>query len=180
MFSLHVFVCSKIRHQPHLLRLYFFLQCFLYSNVGGATNADVALDFWHSGQNREDIGMEDLEHRLRAETMESQGMLRYSESIFSQQLFYIKYGFVTSSIGGFAQSELMSAHLIDFFVPFLPLEYRHVKLCARDACAVRRLEIDEATLDEVAKAMLYVPKEERLFSAQGCKSIPQRINFFLP
>ncbi|XP_014024935.2 torsin-1A isoform X1 [Salmo salar] len=128
---------------------------FLFlSNIGGTTINDVALDFWHSGQNREDIGMEDLEHRLRAEAMESQG--------------------------GFAQSELMSGHLIDFFVPFLPLEYRHVKLCARDAYAARGLEPDEGTLDEVAKAMLYVPKEERLFSAQGCKSIPQRINFFLP
>lgn len=82
--------------------------------------------------------------------------------------------------GGFAQSELMSGHLIDFFVPFLPLEYRHVRLCARDAYAARGLDTDEATLDEVAKAMLYVPKDERLFSAQGCKSIPQRINFFLP
>lgn len=74
----------------------------------------------------------------------------------------------------------MSGHLIDFFVPFLPLEFRHIKLCARDAFAARGMEVDEATLDEVAKAMLYVPKEERLFSAQGCKSIPQRINFFLP
>lgn len=44
-----------------------------YSNIGGATINDVALDFWHSGQNREDIGMEDLEHRLRAETLETQG-----------------------------------------------------------------------------------------------------------
>uniref|UniRef100_A0A8C6S4B1 Torsin family 3, member A n=1 Tax=Neogobius melanostomus TaxID=47308 RepID=A0A8C6S4B1_9GOBI len=128
---------------------------FLFlSNIGGAAINDVALDFWHSGQNREDIGMEDLEHRLRTETLESEG--------------------------GFAQSGLMSGHLIDFFVPFLPLEYRHIKLCARDAYAARGLEADEATLDEVAKAMLYVPKEERLFSAQGCKSIPQRINFFLP
>ncbi|XP_049581893.1 torsin-3A [Syngnathus scovelli] len=128
---------------------------FLFlSNIGGATINDVALDFWHSGQNREDIGMEDLEHRLRSETMEAQG--------------------------GFSKSELMSGHLIDFFVPFLPLEYRHIKLCAKDAFAARGLETDEATLDEVAKAMLYIPKEERLFSAQGCKSIPQRINFFLP
>lgn len=90
------------------------------------------------------------------------------------------YFFLFSILGGFAQSELMSDHLIDFFVPFLPLEYRHIKLCARDAYAARGLEADETTLDEVAKAMLYVPKEERLFSAQGCKSIPQRINFFLP
>lgn len=48
--------------------------CYHDSNIGGAAINDVALDFWHSGQNREDIGMEDLEHRLRAETMESQGM----------------------------------------------------------------------------------------------------------
>lgn len=128
---------------------------FLFlSNIGGGAINEVALDFWHSGQNREDIGMEDLEHLLRAEAMEAEG--------------------------GFAQSELMSGHLIDFFVPFLPLEYRHVKLCAHDAYAARGLQPDEGTLDEVAKAMLYVPKEEKLFSAQGCKSIPQRINFFLP
>ncbi|XP_053092038.1 torsin-3A isoform X1 [Pangasianodon hypophthalmus] len=105
---------------------------FLFlSNIGGAAINDVALDFWHSGQNREDIGMEDLEHRLRAESMEAEG--------------------------GFAQSELMSGHLIDFFVPFLPLEYRHVKLCARDAFVIRGVEPDEATLDEVAKAMLFPP-----------------------
>lgn len=128
---------------------------FLFlSNIGGAAINDVTLDFWHSGQNREDIGMEDLEHRIRSEAVESQG--------------------------GFSQSELMSGHLIDFFVPFLPLEYRHVKLCARDAYAARGLQPSEATLDEVAKAMVYAPKEEKLFSVQGCKSIPQRINFFLP
>lgn len=44
-----------------------------YSNIGGAAINEVALDFWHSGQNREDIGMEDLEHRLRADAMEAQG-----------------------------------------------------------------------------------------------------------
>ncbi|XP_062855071.1 torsin-3A [Trichomycterus rosablanca] len=128
---------------------------FLFlSNIGGAAITEVALDFWHSGQNREDIGLEDLEHRLRAESVEAEG--------------------------GFAQSELMSGHLIDFFVPFLPLEYRHVKQCAHAAFVARGVEPNESTLDEVAKAMVYVPKEEKLFSAQGCKSIPQRINFFLP
>lgn len=50
------------------------LSLSLCSNIGGATINDVALDFWHSGQNREDIGMEDLEHRLRAEAVGSQGI----------------------------------------------------------------------------------------------------------
>ncbi|XP_066548253.1 torsin-3A [Amia ocellicauda] len=128
---------------------------FLFlSNIGGLAINEVTLDFWHSGQNREDIGMEDLEHRLRNEALDSQG--------------------------GFSQSQLMMGNLIDFFVPFLPLEYRHVKLCARDAFQSRGLQYSEGALDEVAKAMVYVPKEEKLFSAQGCKSVPQRINFFLP
>lgn len=165
----------------------------LRSNIGGVTINDVALDFWHSGQNREDIGMEDLEHRLRAETMDSQGaslaspqgptstccLLYYLSSVCGNVTF-LPPSHQPSFSGGFAQSDLMSGHLIDFYVPFLPLEYRHVKLCARDAFTARGMQVDEATLDEVAKAMLYVPKEERLFSAQGCKSIPQRINFFLP
>lgn len=47
------------------------MSCF--SNIGGAAINEVALDFWHSGQNREDIGMEDLEHLLRAEAMEAEG-----------------------------------------------------------------------------------------------------------
>uniref|UniRef100_A0A663M0V8 Torsin family 3 member A n=1 Tax=Athene cunicularia TaxID=194338 RepID=A0A663M0V8_ATHCN len=71
-------------------------------------------------------------------------------------------------------------NLIDFFVPFLPLEYHHVKLCTRDAFLARGLPYTEAALDEVARMMVFVPKEEKLFSAQGCKSVSQRINYFLP
>lgn len=56
------------------------------SNIGGTAINDVALDFWHSGQNREDIGMEDLEHRLRAETMESQGVLASGFSVLVETI----------------------------------------------------------------------------------------------
>lgn len=81
---------------------------------------------------------------------------------------------------GYARSHLLNENLIDFFVPFLPLEYHHVKLCARDAFLARGLPYTEAALDEVARMMVFVPKEEKLFSAQGCKSVSQRINYFLP
>lgn len=80
----------------------------------------------------------------------------------------------------YAHSHLFRENLIDVVVPFLPLEYHHVKLCARDAFLARGLPYTEATLDEVAQMMVFVPKEEKLFSAQGCKSVPQRINYFLP
>lgn len=74
----------------------------------------------------------------------------------------------------------MKENLVDFFVPFLPLEYRHVWLCVRDAFLSQDLPYTEEALDEIAKMMTYVPEEERLFSSQGCKSIAQRINLFLP
>lgn len=84
------------------------------------------------------------------------------------------------SDSSFGSSRLVKENLIDLFVPFLPLEYRHVRLCVRDAFLSQDLPYTEAALDEIAKMMTYVPEEERLFSSQGCKSISQRINLFLP
>uniref|UniRef100_A0A8C0FH42 Torsin family 3 member A n=1 Tax=Bubo bubo TaxID=30461 RepID=A0A8C0FH42_BUBBB len=125
---------------------------FLFlSNLGGNTINEVALDFWRAGRAREDISMDSL-------------WVSVSHHVQS----------------GYACSLLLKENLIDFFVPFLPLEYHHVKLCARDAFLARGLPYTEAALDEVARMMVFVPKEEKLFSAQGCKSVSQRINYFLP
>ncbi|XP_063262645.1 torsin-3A [Prinia subflava] len=129
---------------------------FLFlSNLGGNTINEVALDFWRAGRAREEISLELLEQRLRLELQEA-------------------------AENSYAHSQLLRENLIDAVVPFLPLEYQHVKLCARDAFLARGLPYTEATLDQVAQTMVFVPKEEKLFSAQGCKSVPQRINYFLP
>ncbi|NXQ23903.1 TOR3A protein, partial [Alaudala cheleensis] len=129
---------------------------FLFlSNLGGNTINEVALDFWRAGRAREEISLELLEQRLHLELQEA-------------------------TENSSAHSQLLRENLIDVLVPFLPLEYRHVRLCARDAFLARGLPYTEATLDQVAQMMVFVPKEEKLFSAQGCKSVPQRINYFLP
>nr|XP_025042399.1 torsin-3A [Pelodiscus sinensis] len=129
---------------------------FLFlSNIGGNTLNQVALDFWRAGRTREEITMESLERHLRMELREA-----------------------TDS--GFAHSHLLQENLIDFFVPFLPLEYHHVKLCVRDAFLARSLPYTEDMLEEVVRMMVFIPKEEKLFSAQGCKSVSHRINYFLP
>nr|XP_003474990.2 torsin-3A [Cavia porcellus] len=129
---------------------------FLFlSNLGGNVINKVVLNLLKAGWAREEISMEHLQAHLQAEIKES------TES-------------------GFGHSRLVKDNLIDFFVPFLPLEYRHVRLCARDAFQSQELLYTEETLDEVAKMMTYVPKEEKLFSSQGCKSVSQRINYFLP
>ncbi|KAB1260711.1 Torsin-3A [Camelus dromedarius] len=125
------------------------------SNLGGNIINEVVLNLLKAGWSREEISMEHLKSHLQAEIVES-----------------------TDS--GFGHSRLVKENLIDFFIPFLPLEYRHVRLCARDAFLSQELLYTEEALDEIAKMMVYVPKEEQLFSSQGCKSISQRINYFLP
>lgn len=129
---------------------------FLFlSNLGGNIINEVVLNLLKAGRAREEITMEHLEPHLQAEI-------------------------AASTDSDFGHSRLVKENLIDFFVPFLPLEYRHVRLCARDAFLSQELLYTEEALDEVAKMMVYVPKEEQLFSSQGCKSIAQRINYFLP
>ncbi|CAM2118561.1 torsin-3A isoform X1 [Caretta caretta] len=129
---------------------------FLFlSNIGGNIINQVTLDFWRAGRAREEITMEYLEQHLCMELLES-------------------------TDGGFAHSHLLEENLIDFFVPFLPLENHHVKLCVRDAFLARSLPYTEEVLDEVVRMMVFLPKEEKLFSAQGCKSVAHRINYFLP
>uniref|UniRef100_F7FEZ8 Torsin-3A n=1 Tax=Monodelphis domestica TaxID=13616 RepID=F7FEZ8_MONDO len=129
---------------------------FLFlSNLGGNIINEVVLNWLKAGWSREEITMEDLEPRLKAEILKSME-------------------------NNFGHSQLVKENLIDSFVPFLPLEYHHIRLCARDAFLGRDLQYTEETLDKVAKMLVYVPKDEKLFSAQGCKSISQRINLFLP
>nr|XP_033773043.1 torsin-3A [Geotrypetes seraphini] len=128
---------------------------FLFlSNIGSNAINEVARNFWRAGRQREEITLEDLERPLRAEMSSATG-------------------------SGFAHSQLFTSGLVDFIVPFLPLEYEHVKLCARDVFIAQGLPYTKEMLDEVARMMIYVPKEERLFSAQGCKSVSQRINYFV-
>ncbi|XP_054406724.1 torsin-3A isoform X1 [Pongo abelii] len=128
---------------------------FLFlSNLRGDIINEVVLKLLKAGWSREEITMEHLEPHLQAEIVETID-------------------------NGFGHSRLVKENLIDYFIPFLPLEYRHVRLCARDAFLSQELLYKEETLDEIAQMMVYVPKEEQLFSSQGCKSISQRINYFL-
>ncbi|KAM5294928.1 torsin-3A [Glossophaga mutica] len=138
-------------HRAESPRTIFLFLC----NLGGDAINEVALELLRAGRPREEVAMGHLEPRLQAEL-------------------------AASTDSGFGRSRLVTENLIDLFVPFLPLEYRHVRLCARDAFLSRGLPPTEEMLDEIAGMMVYVPKAEQRFSSQGCKSIAQRISYFLP
>ncbi|KAM8744455.1 torsin-1A-like [Acanthopagrus schlegelii] len=120
-------------------------------NAGGASITQTTLDFWKEGRDRKEIKLWDLE-------------LNLSVSAFNEN-------------GGLKHSSLINKHLVDFFIPFLPLEYSHVVQCVLAEMKAQGLQPDHNVAEKVAKELVYIPKTERIFSTQGCKTTVNRIYY---
>uniref|UniRef100_A0A672KBR1 Torsin family 1 n=1 Tax=Sinocyclocheilus grahami TaxID=75366 RepID=A0A672KBR1_SINGR len=127
--------------------------CF-YSNAGGESIVQVALDFWRDGRKREEIQLKDVETAL-------------SLSVFNNKN------------SGFWHTSLIDKNLVDFFVPFLPLEYQHIIQCGLAEMVSKGHDPDMEVVETMARDLNYFPKEERVFSMQGCKVIPARLDFYV-
>ncbi|XP_029301052.1 torsin-1B-like, partial [Cottoperca gobio] len=123
------------------------------SNAGGEIIAQKALDFWKAGRDREEIELKDLEKLI-------------SLAVFNKN-------------GGLSYTSLIDNNLVDVFVPFLPLEYRHVVQCAKAEMKARGLWPDHSVADRLAKDLIYFPESERVFSSKGCKTIEKKLKFYL-
>uniref|UniRef100_UPI0037E809AA torsin-1A-like n=1 Tax=Semicossyphus pulcher TaxID=241346 RepID=UPI0037E809AA len=119
------------------------------SNNGRDFITQKALDFWKEGRGREEIKLRDLETSL-------------SDSAFNSE-------------NGFWHSTLIDENLIDYFIPFLPLEHRHVVQCVMAEMKARRLQPDLKVAEKVAKGLRYIPQSERAFSKVGCKTVGARL-----
>ncbi|CAM4664818.1 unnamed protein product [Leuciscus chuanchicus] len=124
------------------------------SNAGGENIVQVALDFWRDGREREEMQLKDLETAL-------------SLSVFNNRN------------SGFWHTGLIDKNLVDFFVPFLPLEYKHIVQCGLSEMVSKGHVPDREVVEMMAHDLNYFPKEERVFSMQGCKVIPSRLDFYV-
>ncbi|KAL6096620.1 tor1b [Pungitius sinensis] len=123
------------------------------SNAGGNEITKAALDFWQAGRDREELELKDLETAL-------------SESVFNNKK------------SGLWHSGLVDGNLVDFFVPFLPLESRHVVQCVLAEMKARGVRPDQNVAERVAKDLVYFPKTERVFSVKGCKTISSKLDYY--
>ncbi|XP_030004630.1 torsin family 1 isoform X1 [Sphaeramia orbicularis] len=124
------------------------------SNAGGESIIQTALDFWRDGRDRNEIELHDLETAL-------------SLSVFNNKK------------SGLWHTSLIDKNLVDFFVPFLPLEYKHVVQCAMAEMEARGFDPDKDVADQVAKDVIYFPKTERVFSVKGCKTIESKLDYYI-
>ncbi|XP_044162645.1 torsin-1A-like [Bufo gargarizans] len=132
-----------------------FRKCiFIFlSNAGGEKITELALDFWRNKKKREDIKLSDVESHL-------------SKHAFNKK-------------GGFWHCSLIDRNLIDIFVPFLPLEEEHVRMCVRAELRQRGRTINEELVAKIAGEMSYYPERDRVYSVKGCKTVATKISLFL-
>lgn len=142
-----------IDHHDNVNGVNYRRNVFLFlSDASGNDITGVALKFWSEGKDREYITLKDMEPIISKNS--------YNEP------------------GGFWHSELVKKDLIDVYVPFLPLEKKHVRKCIIAELRARNLRTDSTIVDRIANQLLYAPEEVELFSVSGCKKVNQKVDLF--
>ncbi|GCB69304.1 hypothetical protein scyTo_0001029 [Scyliorhinus torazame] len=122
------------------------------SNTGGDKINEHTLSVLMSGKTSESIKLSELEEEL-------------SMTVFN------------NSNSGFWQTNLIQTNLIDYFIPFLPLEFKHVMSCVRAELESRGVK-NEGIVATIASSLVYYPKEEKLLSVKGCKTVVSKVNLY--
>lgn len=125
------------------------------SNTGAESLNKLTYKMFTEGKERKDLSAKDVEEILIMESFNEPGGLR--------------------------QSSLLKRYSIGVFVPFLPLERQHVKLCIRDELEAQSRVADkpDELAEEIADEMTYFPNDTRLYSKSGCKGVHDKVTNYL-
>ena len=90
---------------------------------------------------------------------------------------------------GLWHASIIDSYLIDYYVPFLPLEREHVKNCIRaelknyNSSMNFKLNteyiITESDIDQIADEHVYEPPGYKKYSSSGCKRVPFLVRTFI-
>ena len=66
-------------------------------------------------------------------------------------------------------------------MPFLPLQLKHVKLCAERELVKRQVpqESIPSLVEKIVEELPFWPNDKPLFAASGCKRVLQKVDEFL-
>lgn len=134
------------------------------NNIGGDEISDIALANFRKGHKRQKIKTSEMEEILSLASLKK--------------------------LGGLKDSTIIKSGLVDFFIPFLPLERQHLKLCA--AVDIKRRysdknsetsRLNDAEREDIVKMAVneiqYYPEKEDIFALTGCKHVTKKVDMFL-
>ena len=122
------------------------------SNTGAKIINTFVINHWRQGNKREDLTFKDMER-------------------------IINHGAFNSE-GGLWHSQLILHNLIDFFVPFMPLEKSHIKKCVEADLRKKNKTVENHIVNNVADQMQY-SSPDNVFSSTGCKKVSSRVDFVI-
>ena len=125
------------------------------SNTGGAEINEIVFQAWIEGRNRESIQYVELEKLIKS-------------GAFNEH-------------GGLHHSAVIGKHLVDRYIPFLPMERHHVTKCIITEIASRNstITIKKEYVDEILNELVYYPNNYYVYSATGCKTISSKVDFLM-
>ncbi|XP_014470387.1 PREDICTED: torsin-1A-like [Dinoponera quadriceps] len=116
------------------------------SNTGSAQIVRQLASLWERGKKREDMRLQDFEKLI-------------ADGAFNEK-------------GGFHHSDTIQTNVIDYYVPFLPLEEVHTRKCIVRAFTERNvISPKEDMIQEILSHLSFGPKPHNLYSMSGCKRI---------
>ncbi|CAI6366835.1 unnamed protein product [Macrosiphum euphorbiae] len=77
--------------------------------------------------------------------------------------------------GGLMKSSIIDSHIIDFYVPFLPLEKVHVLQCIEAELKNLNSSLDSEAKSDILRIVPFGPEPKKLFATSGCKRLNQWI-----
>uniref|UniRef100_A0A1A9ZEK9 AAA+ ATPase domain-containing protein n=1 Tax=Glossina pallidipes TaxID=7398 RepID=A0A1A9ZEK9_GLOPL len=77
--------------------------------------------------------------------------------------------------GGLSKSSLIEAHVIDHFIPFLPLEKSHIYQCLYAEFGRYNMKPDKETLDEIVGNSVTYDPIHGVFAKSGCKKLDKKV-----
>ena len=80
--------------------------------------------------------------------------------------------------GGFRQSSVIDKNLVSAFLPFLPLEEKHVLLCIKDEINNMGHLYSHKIANQILNELPWFPKDTRRFSETGCKQIAAKVKSY--
>lgn len=143
-------IVTLLDHHAYTKQLDFRRSIFIFlSNVAGPEIAGKLKSLVDRGTWREETQLHDFESTLE---------------IASYNL-----------VGGLYKSELIESHVVDHFVPFLPLELRHVESCIREEYRkYTQEEMSDEMLSTIVKEAITFD-ETGLYSNNGCKRVSKKV-----
>nr|CAD7264661.1 unnamed protein product [Timema shepardi] len=164
-----------IDHHEHIDGVDYRHAIFIFlSNTGGSTITKRHLQLWQSGKSREDFELRDFEDLIRKACVSIE--LRDFEDLIRKGAFNEAGGKCAIVSGGFHKNEAIESNLIDHYVPFLPLEEKHVRLCVIEEFKKRGVKSPhEELVDEILKDVTFGPDEHQIFSNSGCKRLSHKV-----